>query len=139
MGGDFSNPVDGGAGVFDFSDAENFDSMTGYPAAETAKIDSAASLMHGMNANTFTGAAVHVKPDTDMETIAKAIENNLQERQWMCGIPDKVFVAFVEDYIVFAFGHQEMTDAFKTHLEEAYPDAETFCYVPMRTPMFTLD
>ena len=83
MGGDFNNPVDGAAGKFDVSLAEDIDAMLGLPAANVADIDDAASLLHAMNANTFTGAAYHLKEGKDASAIASAIESHLAGRQWM--------------------------------------------------------
>lgn len=126
-----TNEVIDGAGPFDISDPGYFDNVSGYPAAEIGKIDSAATLTHMMNANTFTGTAVHVKADTDMEALAKAIESNILNRHWMCGFPERVIVTSVEDYLVFAFGHEEPITSFKTHLAEAYPSVKTICDSPI--------
>lgn len=131
MGGDYENPVDGQAGAFDISDSEAFDSMAGFPAAEIGKIDSAATLVHMMNANTFTGAAVHLAEGSDAAEVAEAIKTHILNRQWMCGFPERLIVASAEDYLVFAFGHNDLISAFTEHLAEAYPDAETLCDEPI--------
>ena len=49
-----------GPGVYGLADTEALDATLGFPAASVAKIDSAASLMHMMNANTFTCGAYHL-------------------------------------------------------------------------------
>ncbi len=131
MGGDYENMVEDQAGSFNISDADSFDNMAGFPAAEIGKIDSAATLVHMMNANTFTGAAVHLAEGTDAAALTDAIKTNILNRQWMCGFPERLIVASVQDYLVIAFGHGEIITAFTTHLAEAYPDAETLCDEPI--------
>ena len=63
-GGDYSeaNSKEDAPGVYDLSDRAAVDSALGLP--ETAKVDQAASLVHMMNANTFTAAAYHTAPMT---------------------------------------------------------------------------
>ena len=56
IGGDASeeNMTTDAPGKFDTADSAALDSMLGFPAGEADKIDDAASLVHMMNANTFT-------------------------------------------------------------------------------------
>lgn len=131
MGGDYNNIVDGKAGTFDISDAASFETMSIFPQAEIGKIDSAATIVHMMNANTFTGAAVHVKAGTDMAALAKAIENNILNNRWMCGFPDKLVIVTVEDYIVYAFGYEDAINAFSKNLAESYSGAKIVCDTPI--------
>lgn len=60
-GGDNGSPVDDKPGKFDISDTDNLDYMLSFPAGSVDLIDSAASLTHMMNMNTFTCGAYHVK------------------------------------------------------------------------------
>ena len=131
MGGDYNNIVDGKAGAFDISDAASFETMSIFPQAEIGKIDSAATIVHMMNANTFTGTAVHVKAGTDMAALAKEIEKNILNNQWMCGFPDKLVIVTVEDYIAYAFGYEDAINAFSKHLKEAYSGAAIICDTPI--------
>lgn len=124
-GGDFSSgELIEGAGAYSLADPDAFDYSSGFPAAEIGKIDSAATLTHMMNQNTFTSGAYHVAAGTDMEALAESIKNNIQSRQWMCGFPDKLIVASADDYIISAFGHEEIITSFVTHLKEAYSDVK---------------
>ena len=132
-GGDFSTgELIQGAGSFGLSQPESLDNVIGFPAAEIAKIDSAASLMHMMNANTFTSGAYHVAEGTDIAALAEAIRANIQSRMWFCGFPDKLIVATVDDYVISAFGKNFAIDAFKTHLAEAYPTAKILIEEPIK-------
>lgn len=125
MGGDYNeaNQSMEGPGRFGLEDAELIDSMLGLPAANVADIDDAASLMHGMNANTFTGAAYRLINAENAATVAEAVKTNLADRQWMCGFPEKLVVISVENYLVTAFGNGEVIDTFVTNLKSVYANA----------------
>lgn len=129
MGGDFNNPVDNAAGIFNIEDTENLTYMLYIPADRIALIDEAASLIHAMNTNTFTGAAFHLTDAANAQVVVDALKENILNTQWMCGFPDKLVIFTVnDDYIVFAFGNEEIVENFKTKLIEVYGDA-TFLYV----------
>ena len=118
VGGDFSeaNMKEDAPGVFDLKDRALADSELGLP--ETAAVDEAASLVHMMNANTFTAAAYHATGDT--AELAQQLRDNIMQRQWMCGFPDKLTVAVVDDYVVTVFGADELVDDFMSHLNGIY-------------------
>lgn len=126
-GGDYSeeNSREDAPGVYDLTDRAVVDSVLGLP--ETAKVDQAASLVHMMNQNTFTAAAYHCTDDA--EALATALRDNIQQRQWMCGFPDKVAVIVVGEYVVSVFGAEDLVDDFTTTLngitgaEPAYDEA----------------
>lgn len=123
-GGDFSSgELIEGAGSFSLAEPDMLDNVTGFPAAEIASIDSAATLTHMMNQNTFTAGAFHVVSGTDMAALSEAIRANIQNRMWCCGFPEKLIVATVDDHIISAFGKEFAISAFTTHLAEAYPSA----------------
>lgn len=125
IGGDMENPVDNAPGVFNVSKAEDLDATLGFPQANVSDIDDAASIMHMMNANTFTGAAYHVTDAGNVETLASAIKDNIMARQWMCGFPDKMIVVQVgDDYLVTAFGNGEIMDNFLSKLTTEYSGAK---------------
>ncbi len=124
-GGDFSSEeLIQEAGSFSLENPDSIDYVAGFPAAEIGNIDSAATLMHMMNQNTFTAGAYHVADGADIAALSKAIRNNIMERMWMCGFPDKLIVVNVGDYIVSAFGKNQPIDNFAAHLVEAYPTAK---------------
>ncbi len=124
-GGDFSeeNNVMDGPGKYSVEDAASLDQMLGLPEASAGKIDDAASLMHMMNANTFTCGAFHVSSADDLTAVADAIRDNIQQRQWMCGFPDKLIVITVDDYVISAFGNEEIIDTFRDKTTAAYSSA----------------
>ena len=124
VGGDFSeaNTREDAPGVFDLKDRALADSELGLP--ETAAVDEAASLVHMMNANTFTAAAYHATGDT--AELAQQLRDNIMQRQWMCGFPDKLVVAVVGEYVVAVFGAEDLVDTFMTHLNGIYGVSATY-------------
>ena len=122
VGGDFSTTREDAPGVFDLKDRALVDSELGLP--ETAAVDEAASLVHMMNANTFTAAAYHATGDT--AELAQQLRDNIMQRQWMCGFPDKLVVAVVDEYVVAVFGAEDLVDTFMTHLNGIYGVSATY-------------
>ena len=122
MGGDFGNPVDNSAGIFNIEDTENLSYALYIPADSVALIDEAASLIHGMNANTFTSAAFHLKETGNAQTLVDALKENIVNTQWICGFPDKLVIFTINggEYVISAFGKEEVMENFKTKLMEVY-------------------
>ena len=125
MGGDMNNIVDNAPGAYDVADAEGIDAVLGYPQASVGMIDSAASLVHAMNANTFTAGAYNVTETDEVEMLISDIEDNISNRQWMCGFPDTLIIVKVgSNMVVTAFGEAQNIENFKTKLVEVYEGAE---------------
>lgn len=120
MGGDMNNPADNMAGKYDITLVEDLDATLGLPQASAGLIDDAASLMHAMMANNFTGAAYHLKADTDAVAFVDALKTNIQSRQWICGFPETLLIATVGDYVVSAFGSADIIATFKAKLQAQY-------------------
>lgn len=118
-------------GIFDPADADALDATLGFPKAFAEKIDDAASLVHMMNANTFTCGAFHVKNAADSADISAAIKENIMQRQWMCGFPDKLVIVKAGDYVIAFFGSNEIVDTFQAKLTAAYASAEALCDEPI--------
>lgn len=125
-GGDMSeeNMTMSAPGKFGIADTTALDTTLGFPEASVEKIDEAASLVHMMNANTFTCGAFHVKNADDSDDVSTTIKDNIMQRQWMCGFPDKLVIVKVDQYIISFFGENEIIDTFKTKLTAAYTSAE---------------
>ena len=126
MGGDFDNMVDGAPGK-----VTNSDFIAGnllVPADQTANITDVASLLHAMNANTFTCAAYAV---ADANAFATAMQTAIQGNQWMCGFPEKLLIAEVGGYVVVAFGHGDAVNPFQTKLTAAYPTTQILVDEPI--------
>lgn len=122
-GGDYdeANMVDGAPGNVGLADADSVEHLTGFPAASIGEIDAAASLFHMMNGNSFTCGAYRVKEGTDVDALAQSIRDAIQGRRWMCGFPDKIVVATVDNYIVSVFGLEDLVDNFRDTMLTVYP------------------
>lgn len=83
----------------------DYDENLGYPAADAAKIVDAASIFHGMNVNTFTCGAFHFANSDDASAMVDAIKENIMNRQWICGFPEKLAIVSVPgDYLLVMWG-----------------------------------
>ena len=124
-GGDSANQNFEGPAAFDAANAEELDVTLGFPAAQVEQIDDAASMMNAMMANNFTAGVYHVKADNkdDVETVATTIKDNIMAKQWMCGMPEKMVIVVIDDYVVSAFGLGDTIDVFKTKVTETYGNA----------------
>ncbi|MCI8462734.1 MAG: hypothetical protein HFG25_07325 [Lachnospiraceae bacterium] len=131
-GGDSSNMTEDAPGKFDVSKTEELDYMLGLPADQAAVIDDAASMVHMMNANTFTGAVYHLTEGTDVTAFADAVKANILARQWMCGFPDKLLIIDVDGrYVITAFGEAGIMEIFKTNALSALSDAQVITEDPI--------
>ena len=124
-GGDSENMSMEGPAKFDVSKAEELDFMLNFPGTMADKIDDAASMMHMMNANTFTAGAYHVTAASDVTEVTNAIKDKVMNNHWMCGFPETLIIVQVGDsYLVSAYGNGELIENFKTKLVNTYANAE---------------
>ena len=123
-GGYGEEAVMGSAGAVSVTEGELIDSMLGFPADKLEMIDDAASLMHMMNANTFTSGAYHLTDASQLEEVALAVKENILNRQWMCGFPDKLVVVSVDDYLISFFGKNDPITNFLAAFLEAYENVQ---------------
>jgi len=119
-GGDYENMVMDGPGACGLADTEALDALFGLPAAEAGNVAAAASLMHMMNANTFTSACYQLTEGTDMVAFAEAVKGNILARQWMCGFPETLVIIEVDGCVVTAFGNNDIIQLFKDKLAGSY-------------------
>ena len=122
-GGDYNHPVEDAPGAFDITDTASLSSMLVLPETAAADIDDAASLIHMMNANTFTCGAFHVTDSEKVSTVADALRDAISSRHWMCGFPDKFVIITYEQYVVSVFGDEELVNTFRDKFTAAYADA----------------
>lgn len=123
-GGDYETSVDDAPGAFDPSNADNLNFLLTVPTEDASLIDDAASLMHMMNANTFTCGAFRLKDAADADAVCAAIRDGLNSKQWMCGFPDKMVIAKVSGCIVSVYGAEDLVNTFRDKLTAAYENAE---------------
>ncbi len=122
VGGDAANSVMGAPGAYDLADAEAVNTNVGVPADKVSTVKKAATLIHMMNANTFTAAAIEVAEGNTVEDVAKIVGDNLKDRQWMCGIPEKhIIVKVGANTMISVFGANDLMEVFTEKLNAAYP------------------
>jgi len=125
IGGNMESPVDGAPGNYDMAYAENLTYNLLIPAEQLANIDEAATMIHAMNANTFTCGVIHLTEGTDAAAFAQIMRDAIQGNQWMCGFPETLTVAVVGgEYVLIAFGVNDSMTPFKAHFGQAFPEAE---------------
>ena len=125
IGGNMESPVDGAPGNYDMAYAENLTYNLLVPEAEIVNIDEAATMIHMMNANTFTCGVVHLVEGTDAEAFAQTMHDAIQGNMWMCGFPETLTIAVIDgEYVLIAFGVNDAMTPFKARFQGAYADAE---------------
>ena len=123
-GGDSQNMVMDEPGAFDVTNTEELDATLGFPTEYADKIDDSASLMHMMNANTFTAGAYHVTNADDITAVCDALKESIMNRQWMCGFPETLIIVTVDDnYVISAFGNGQIIETFKNKISGVYSNA----------------
>ena len=130
IGGSMAAPVDGAPGSYDLAD-ENITYSLLIPAEQLANVTEAASMIHMMNANTFTCAAYKLSGISAAD-FGAAMKDAILGNQWMCGFPDTLLIRAIGDqYVVVAFGVNDAMTPFETHLAAVYPGAETIVNEPI--------
>lgn len=125
-GNQTEDAVQGAAGKFDVSDTDGMTYTLLIPADVQANVDDAASLIHMMNANTFTSAAVHVT-NGDAAGAADKIKDTIKNNQFMCGFPEKIAIITAGDYVMYAFGSGDLIDSFVNIAGEKINGATVVC------------
>lgn len=131
-GGDQEHAVMDEPGTFDVNKMQEMEQVLGLPAEYASKITDAASMVHMMNGNVFTGAAYRLKSDVNQEDFAQAVKTSLTEKQWMCGQPDTMMVMDVDGtYVITAYGEAEIMDTFKTKASKVFQKAKILTEAPI--------
>ena len=122
-GGDYETSVDDAPGAFDPSNADNLNFLLTVPTEDASLIDDAASLMHMMNANTFTCGAFHVADANNVARLADDLRTTIQAKRWMCGFPDKLVIVTVGQSVFSVYGNEELVNTFRDKLLASYSAA----------------
>lgn len=131
IGGSMAAPVDGAPGSFDLAD-ENISYNLLIPAEQLANVTEAASMIHMMNANTFTCAAYKLAGGISAADFGAAMKDAVMNNQWMCGFPETLLIRnFGDSYVVVAFGVNDAMTPFEKHFAESYPGFETLVNEPI--------
>ena len=122
MGGNPEGGVMDAPANWDLTYAEGLTSFLQLTADDIANIDEAATMIHMMNANTFTGAVVHLKEGVSAADFAATARDAIVNGQWLCGSPEKMIAADLGgNYLLIALGVNDAMGTFEAKLAEAYP------------------
>lgn len=131
-GGDQENAVMDAPGKFDIGKAEEMEMTLGLPKDLAGSVDDAASMIHMMNANTFTGAVYHLKDGMDMNDFADGVKSGILGKQWICGQPDTLVIIDVDGkYIITAYGEKELMETFKNNALSSLEGAQVITETPI--------
>jgi hypothetical protein len=129
MGGDYDNVVENAPGAFDLAHPDasaNIDSLLSFPSDEITKIDSAASIIHSMNANIFTCGAFHVSNAEDVVPVSERIKNHIMTKQFICGSPERLIILRLPgDYLMVLYGTSDAVVGFAEQTKTLVKDAST--------------
>ena len=123
-GGDEANMSFEAPAKYDYTLADELNVVAKLPATQSANIEDAATAMHMMNANSFTGAAYKLVAGADAAAFAEEFKTELDNTRWMCGFPEKFIVIKTGDFVVTAFGVADIMDYFKTTATTTITGAE---------------
>ena len=115
-GGSFENAVDNAPGKVDITNTDALTYTFLVPEEVQKDITDAASIMHMMNANTFTAVALHLN-EMSTEDAATQIKEGFLNNQFMCGFPDKIKIVSMGNYVVYAYGKTDNVDNFMKGIE----------------------
>ena len=116
IGGDMANPVN-------LAD-ENISYTLLIPEAQLKNVTEAASMIHMMNANTFTCAVFRLAEGVKAADFGNAMKEAVMGNQWMCGFPETLVIQNIADtYVLVAFGVNDAINPFMTYLVASYPQS----------------
>lgn len=131
-GGDQENAVMDAPGKFDISKTEELENVLGIPADQISNIEDAASMVHMMNANTFTGGVYRLKEGADMDAFTDSAADCILAKQWICGQPDTLVIINVDGrYVIVAYGEAEIMEIFKNNALKALDGAQVMTEAPV--------
>ncbi len=131
-GGNIEANIMGAPGAYDMAYAENMTYNLLIPAEQIANVTEVASMIHMMNANSFTCGAFKLAEGVTAADFGAAMKDAILGNQWMCGFPDELLIVNVADtYVIASFGVADLMAPFAAHLAEAYPEAQTLHSEPV--------
>jgi hypothetical protein len=122
-GGNSSDPVMDAPGTVDRGDTNLLSYTLLVPEDLQESVTDAASLVHMMNGNTFTGAALKIQ-GTEVEKAAENVRDTVAGNQFVCGFPERLTVITAGDYILYAFGSEENVTSFQSIAESKVEGAK---------------
>ena len=130
-GGNMESAVMDAPGVYDMAYAEGMTFNLLVPADQIANVAEAASMIHMMNANTFTCGVFRLADGVAAADFAAAMEAAVMGNMWMCGFPETLVIAEIDGHVLVAFGVNDTMNPFQNNLAAAYPAASILYNQPI--------
>lgn len=132
VGGNIEANIMDAPGNYDLTYAENMTWNLLVPAERIGDVAEAASMIHMMNANTFTCGVFKLADGVTAADFGAAMKDAVLNNQWMCGFPETLLIRnFGDTYVLVAFGVNDAMTPFEQHLSAAYPGMETIASEPI--------
>jgi len=120
IGGNMEANIMDRPGIWDPAYKDGLTTTLLIPADQLANVTEAATMIHMMNTNTFTGGVVELAEGTDTAAFAKAVRDAIQGNQWLCGFPEKLIISDLGNgCVLIAYGVSDALSVFEAHLDEA--------------------
>lgn len=131
IGGNIEANIMDAPGAVDMAYAGHLNYNLLVPEDKTANVVEAASMIHMMNANTFTCGVFKITGISAAD-FGAAMQDAVKNNQWMCGFPETLLIrSFGDTYVLVAFGLNDAMTPFEKHLAESYPGMETIASEPI--------
>ena len=102
------------------------------PVERLEEVAEAASLVHMMNSNIFTGVVLQLKPTGQLRAFADDWRGVIRENRWICGQPDRLLMLAVDEtHLLMAFGSNEAMDTFRAKTAAIYGQSRTLYDEPI--------
>ncbi len=124
-GGEMAEPVSGAPGALDAQDTQTLMQQYLVPQNKLSQVRQGASLVHAMNGNLFTAAALRLSGSAD--SFASAWARVIRENTWICGQPERLLMVYAGGCLIAAYGAGELMESFAQALKSAFPQAEVLC------------
>jgi len=126
IGGNMEANIMDKPGAWDLAYKDGLTTTLLIPAEQLANVTEAATMIHMMNTNTFTGGVVKLADGTDVAAFTQAVRDAVQNNQWLCGMPEKLVISDLGDgCILIAYGLNDTMTVFEGHLAAACPGAQS--------------
>ena len=115
-GGDEAHDTTDGPGAFDINTyGESFRYQTLVDENLTGKLTGdAATLIHMMNTNIFCSAVMELKNAGEASSFGEIYKEIVQGNHWMCGFPDTLVVLSLGNFVLTAYGADDLIQLFKS-------------------------
>lgn len=110
--------VEGVPAEINLEELDIYVNNTKFPAAYNENIAEISTVIHSMNANTFTSVAIKLDGVEDIDTLKADLVESINTARWICGIPEVILTADDGENLVYAFGATDIVTKFAETLAE---------------------